>query len=51
MSDSRSKADEFDNVAKDLGCDESDDALDKAFGKLNPTVKKKEEGEKYEKDE
>ena len=32
----RENKDKFENIAKELGCDESDDALDKAFGKIKP---------------
>lgn len=35
MSREKADRDKFENVAKDLGCDESEGALDKAIDKLN----------------
>lgn len=39
----------FISTAKSLGCDESDNALDKAFSKLDLTSREKKEAKKQEK--
>lgn len=44
MNTKESQLDRFKNVAKNLGVDESDDALDRVMGKLD--LKKKPEPEK-----
>ena len=45
-SQSSSKKDNFEQVARDLGCDESDDALDKAFDSVEVKTDQKEEPDK-----
>lgn len=46
-----SKTDKFSSIAKQIGCDESDDALDKAFENLDVKVEKEEESTDEEQDQ
>ena len=50
MSGNEKQQDRFENVAKDIGCDESEDALDKAFEKINPKVEKEPEADEDQKE-
>lgn len=45
-SGTQSKPDRFRQAARDIGADEADDALDRAFGKLNLTKKSEPEPRK-----
>jgi hypothetical protein len=40
------KADDFEQVAKDLGCDEAEDALDKAFDSVKVKTEHEEKPDK-----
>ena len=48
-SDEPDERDSFESIAKELGCDLSDEALDKAFDRLDPKVDKKSEQDEKEK--
>jgi len=49
MADTQNKS--FEEIAAELGCDESDDALDKAFDNLDVKVEKEEESTEDEQDQ
>lgn len=43
MIEERDEKDKFENIARELGCDESDDALDRAFEALEVKQDEKKE--------
>ncbi|MCF7980730.1 MAG: hypothetical protein K9K86_02025 [Pseudomonadales bacterium] len=51
MNEDKQEKDKFENIAKELECDTSDEALDKAFGSIEPkTTSQPEEKSDSDKD-